>query len=154
MWYLGYHIFWIKMLKMVYSLWLTLKLLSLPRPLEFTDISLSLQVTYAARDAQISVALFLHLLGCPFSRNSPMEASIDHVGWRKVLEKCWDVIDIPFRSKGISSLGEEVSGKTTESQQKPRSKKSKSSGMVPGAHQGRDPRKNKRKPLGVGYSTR
>ncbi|XP_003472425.1 exonuclease 3'-5' domain-containing protein 2 [Cavia porcellus] len=112
------------------------------------------QVTYAARDAQISVALFLHLLGCPFSRNSPMEASIDHVGWRKVLEKCWDVIDIPFRSKGISSLGEEVSGKTTESQQKPRSKKSKSSGMVPGAHQGRDPRKNKRKPLGVGYSTR
>lgn len=31
------------------------------------------QVIYAARDAQISVALFLHLLGYPFSRNSPGE---------------------------------------------------------------------------------
>uniref|UniRef100_A0A0P6JCY8 Exonuclease 3'-5' domain-containing protein 2 n=1 Tax=Heterocephalus glaber TaxID=10181 RepID=A0A0P6JCY8_HETGA len=111
------------------------------------------QVTYAARDAQISVALFLHLLGHPFSKNSA-EASSDPIGWRKVWEKCQDVVDIPFRSKGISRLGEEVNGEATESQQKPRNKKYKSSGIVPGNHQGRDPRKNKRKPLGVGYSAR
>ncbi|XP_045420885.1 exonuclease 3'-5' domain-containing protein 2 isoform X2 [Lemur catta] len=112
------------------------------------------QVTYAARDAQISVALFLHLLGYPFSRNSSVEKNDDHSGWRKVLEKCQDVVDIPFRSKGIIRLGEEVNGEAAESQQKPRSKKSKVDGMAPGNHQGRDPRKHRRKPLGVGYSAR
>ncbi|XP_036887218.1 exonuclease 3'-5' domain-containing protein 2 isoform X2 [Sturnira hondurensis] len=112
------------------------------------------QVIYAARDAQISVALFLHLLGYPFSRNSTLEESDDLTGWRKVLEKCQDVVDIPFRSKGISRLGEEVNGEATESQQKSRNKKSNMDVMVPGNHQGRDPRKHKRKPLGVGYSAR
>ncbi|XP_026967406.1 exonuclease 3'-5' domain-containing protein 2 isoform X1 [Sagmatias obliquidens] len=112
------------------------------------------QVIYAARDAQISVALFLHLLGYPFSRNSTLEENDDFTGWRKVLEKCQDVVDIPFRSKGISRLGEEVNGEATESQQKPRNKKPKTDGMMPGNHQGRDPRKHKRKPLGVGYSAR
>nr|KAF6499965.1 exonuclease 3'-5' domain containing 2 [Molossus molossus] len=112
------------------------------------------QVIYAARDAQISVALFLHLLGYPFSRNSTLEENYDLTGWRKVLEKCQDVVDIPFRSKGISKLGEEANGEATESQQKPRNKTSKIDAMVPGNHQGRDPRKNKRKPLGVGYSAR
>ncbi|XP_036982941.1 exonuclease 3'-5' domain-containing protein 2 isoform X2 [Artibeus jamaicensis] len=112
------------------------------------------QVIYAARDAQISVALFLHLLGYPFSRNSTLEESDDLTGWRKVLEKCQDVVDIPFRSKGISRLGEEVNGEATESQQKSRNKKSKTDVTVPGNHQGRDPRKHKRKPLGVGYSAR
>ncbi|KAK2104389.1 Exonuclease 3'-5' domain-containing protein 2 [Saguinus oedipus] len=87
-------------------------------------------VIYAARDAQISVALFLHLLGYPFSRNSPGEKKDDHSGWRKVLEKCQGVVDIPFRSKGMSRLGEEVNGEATESQQKPRNKKSKMDGML------------------------
>uniref|UniRef100_A0A8C0X3C0 Exonuclease 3'-5' domain-containing protein 2 n=1 Tax=Castor canadensis TaxID=51338 RepID=A0A8C0X3C0_CASCN len=114
----------------------------------------SLQVIYAARDAQISVALFLHLLGYPFSRNSSMEENSDSIIWRKVLENCRNVVDIPFRSKGISRLGEEFNGETTEFQPKPRNKKSKIDEMVPGNHQGRDPRKHKRKPLGVGYSAR
>ncbi|KAM9092287.1 exonuclease 3'-5' domain-containing protein 2 isoform 2-T5 [Megaptera novaeangliae] len=87
-------------------------------------------------------------------RNSTLEENDDFIGWRKVLEKCQDVVDIPFRSKGISRLGEEVNGEATESQQKPRNKKSKTNGMMPGNHQGRDPRKHKRKPLGVGYSAR
>ncbi|XP_026967408.1 exonuclease 3'-5' domain-containing protein 2 isoform X2 [Sagmatias obliquidens] len=87
-------------------------------------------------------------------RNSTLEENDDFTGWRKVLEKCQDVVDIPFRSKGISRLGEEVNGEATESQQKPRNKKPKTDGMMPGNHQGRDPRKHKRKPLGVGYSAR
>ncbi|XP_033706902.1 exonuclease 3'-5' domain-containing protein 2 isoform X2 [Tursiops truncatus] len=87
-------------------------------------------------------------------RNSTLEENDDFIGWRKVLEKCQDVVDIPFRSKGISRLGEEVNGEATESQQKPRNKKPKTDGMMPGNHQGRDPRKHKRKPLGVGYSAR
>lgn len=70
------------------------------------------------------------------------------------MEKCQDLVDIPFRSKGISRLGEEVNGEATESQQKPGNKKSKVDVTVPGNHQGRDPRKHKRKPLGVGYSAR
>ncbi|KAF3831055.1 hypothetical protein GH733_002293 [Mirounga leonina] len=114
----------------------------------------SLQVIYAARDAQISVALFLRLLGYPFSRNSTLDENDDHMGWRKVLENCQDVVDIPFRSKGFSRLGEEVNGEAAEAQQKPRHKKSKTDGMMAGNHQGRDPRKHKRKPLGVGYSAR
>ncbi|XP_054988702.1 exonuclease 3'-5' domain-containing protein 2 [Sorex araneus] len=112
------------------------------------------QVTYAARDAQISVALFLHLLGYPFIRNSTLDRAGDHTDWRNVLEKCQDVIDIPFRGKGISRLGEEVNGEATELQPRPRSKKSKVDGIMPGSHPGRDPRKHKRKPLGVGYSAR
>ncbi|XP_037688377.1 exonuclease 3'-5' domain-containing protein 2 isoform X3 [Choloepus didactylus] len=112
------------------------------------------QVIYAARDAQVSVALFLHLLGYPFSRNSTIEEKDGHIGWRKILEKCQNVVDIPFRSKGISRLGEERNGEAIESQQHPRNKRNKIDGMVPGNHQGRDPRKHKRKPLGVGYSAR
>ncbi|XP_002719587.3 exonuclease 3'-5' domain-containing protein 2 isoform X1 [Oryctolagus cuniculus] len=112
------------------------------------------QVTYAARDAQVSVALFLHLLGYPFSRQSAVPESDDGAGWRKVLEKCRDMVDIPFRSKAVSRLGEEVAGEASESQQKPRKKKSESDGAVPGSQQGRDPRRHKRKPLGVGYSAR
>ncbi|EPY79712.1 exonuclease 3-5 domain-containing protein 2 isoform 1 [Camelus ferus] len=87
-------------------------------------------------------------------RNSTLEEKDDCIGWRKVLEKCQDVVDLPFRSKGISRLGEEVNGESTESQQKPRNKKSKTDGTMPGNHQARDPRKHKRKPLGVGYSAR
>ncbi|XP_029806118.1 exonuclease 3'-5' domain-containing protein 2 isoform X2 [Suricata suricatta] len=112
------------------------------------------QVIYAARDAQISVALFLHLLGYRFSRNSTLDENDDQAGWRKVLEKCQDVVDTPFRSKGVSRLGEEANGEAAEAQQKPKNKKSKMDGVMPANHQGRDPRKHKRKPLGVGYSAR
>ncbi|XP_010587005.1 exonuclease 3'-5' domain-containing protein 2 isoform X2 [Loxodonta africana] len=87
-------------------------------------------------------------------RNSTLEGNSGYTGWRKVLEKCQDVVDIPFRSKGIIRLGEDVNREATESQQKSRNKKSKMDGTVPGSHQGRDPRKHKRKPLGVGYSAR
>ena len=114
----------------------------------------SLQVTYAARDAQISVALFLHLLGYPFSRDSYEEESTDQINWQKALERCRNMVDIPFRSKGLGRLVEEVNGEALESQLKPRNRKAKTDRMVPGNNQGRDPRKHKRKPLGVGYSAR
>nr|XP_055159994.1 exonuclease 3'-5' domain-containing protein 2 isoform X2 [Nyctereutes procyonoides] len=87
-------------------------------------------------------------------RNSTLDGYDDHIGWRKVLEKCQDMVDIPFRSKGISRLGEEFNGEAAEAQQKPRNKKSKMDGTMLGNHQGRDPRRHKRKPLGVGYSAR
>lgn len=64
------------------------------------------------------------------------------------------MVDIPFRSKGLGRLGEEVNGEALESQQKLRNRKAKTDGMLPGNNQGRDPRKHKRKPLGVGYSAR
>lgn len=64
------------------------------------------------------------------------------------------MVDIPFRSKGLGRLVEEVNGEALESQLKPRNRKAKTDRMVPGNNQGRDPRKHKRKPLGVGYSAR
>ncbi|XP_074092143.1 exonuclease 3'-5' domain-containing protein 2 isoform X2 [Macrotis lagotis] len=111
------------------------------------------QVAYAARDAQISVALFLHLLGYPLSINSTKNGDVE-TSWERVLMKCQDLVDLPFRGKGNSSImGEESIGET-ESAKKTRNQKSRASGMFSGNPKGRDPRKQKQKPLGKGYSAR
>ncbi|XP_036592815.1 exonuclease 3'-5' domain-containing protein 2 isoform X2 [Trichosurus vulpecula] len=108
------------------------------------------QVAYAARDAQISIALFLHLLGCPLSMNSTKNGDVE-TSWEEVLMKCQDLVDLPFHGKGNSnSMGEE----STESPKKARNQKSRAAGMSSGNQQGRDPRKQKQKPLGKGYSAR
>ncbi|XP_043837339.1 exonuclease 3'-5' domain-containing protein 2 isoform X2 [Dromiciops gliroides] len=111
------------------------------------------QVAYAARDAQISVALFLHLLGCPLSMNSTKNGDVES-SWEKVLTKCQDLVDLPFHGKGNSSITGEESIGETESPKKARNQKSRAGGMSSGNQQGRDPRKQKQKPLGKGYSAR
>ncbi|XP_006516478.1 exonuclease 3'-5' domain-containing protein 2 isoform X4 [Mus musculus] len=88
------------------------------------------------------------------TRDSYEEESTDQINWQKALERCRNMVDIPFRSKGLGRLVEEVNGEALESQLKPRNRKAKTDRMVPGNNQGRDPRKHKRKPLGVGYSAR
>ncbi|KAM5129923.1 exonuclease 3'-5' domain-containing protein 2 [Mantella aurantiaca] len=94
------------------------------------------QIFYAARDAQVSVALFLQLLGF-FSLNASP-------AWASLLSKCQGLIDVPFKGKGIAN-GEINGG--------PRQKRG---GFEQSSQncQGRDPRRNKKKPLGVGYSVR
>ncbi|GCB65742.1 hypothetical protein scyTo_0013496 [Scyliorhinus torazame] len=108
------------------------------------------QVTYAAQDAQVSVALFFHLLG--FS-SAPLEDSTStecEPSWRQMLALCQGLVDIPFKGKVGWSRGEDGMGEVN-SQQRRRNKKL-------GANQSelntQDPRKTQHKPLGVGYSAR
>ncbi|XP_025044076.2 exonuclease 3'-5' domain-containing protein 2 isoform X1 [Pelodiscus sinensis] len=110
------------------------------------------QVTYAAKDAQVSVALFLHLLGLFFIPAISGGGNAADA-WKKVLGKCQGLMDMPFRGRSSCSLGDDGNGEA-ESQQKPRNRKSAAIGQSPVNQQVKDPRKQKRKPLGVGYSAR
>ncbi|KAM8921632.1 exonuclease 3'-5' domain-containing protein 2 [Pelodytes ibericus] len=97
------------------------------------------QVLYAARDAQVSMALFLQLLGF-FSLDSPCS-------WESLLGQCQGLIDTPFKGKSVGFVNGNVSGGS-------RTRKEASDEHSVQNSQGRDPRKNKRKQLGVGYSAR
>ncbi|NWY58244.1 EXD2 protein, partial [Chionis minor] len=110
------------------------------------------QVLYAARDAQVSVALFLHLLGFA-SLPAVSEGENSVTAWEKALGKCRGLVDIPFRGRKSVSAGEEKSGEG-RSPQKTKNGKSSVNGQPSGSQQVRDPRRHKRKPLGVGYSAR
>ncbi|NXD64621.1 EXD2 protein, partial [Eolophus roseicapillus] len=110
------------------------------------------QVLYAARDAQVSVALFLHLLGfASLPAISQGENSL--AAWEKAVSKCRGLVDIPFRGRKSGSTGEEKNGEG-RSPQKTKNRKSVVNGQPAGSQQVRDPRRQKRKPLGVGYSAR
>ncbi|XP_062475197.1 exonuclease 3'-5' domain-containing protein 2 isoform X2 [Pezoporus occidentalis] len=110
------------------------------------------QVLYAARDAQVSVALFLHLLGfASLPAISQGENSL--AAWEKAVSKCRGLVDIPFRGRKSGSTGEEKNGEG-RSPQKTKNRKSAMNGQPAGSQQVRDPRRQKRKPLGVGYSAR
>lgn len=119
---------------------------------QYLDVYAFLQVLYAARDAQVSVALFLHLLGfASLPATSDSENSV--AAWEKALGKCRGLVDIPFRGRRSGSTGEEKSGEG-RSPQKTKNRKSSVNGQPSGSQQVRDPRRQKRKPLGVGYSAR
>lgn len=114
------------------------------------DVYAFLQVLYAARDAQVSVALFLQLLGFA---SLPATSEIENSAtlWEKALGKCRGLVDIPFRGRKSGSTGE----KSGEGRSPHKTKNRKSvSGQPSGSQQVRDPRRQKRKPLGVGYSAR
>ncbi|XP_015742934.1 exonuclease 3'-5' domain-containing protein 2 [Python bivittatus] len=109
------------------------------------------QIDYAARDAQVSVALFLHLLNFPCL---PCASGGGHIlpVWEKVLKKCQGLVDVPFKGKNNNSFGDdENTGNVEHSSQY---QKLPSNGSSPIKQQVKDPRKHKRKPLGVGYSAR
>ncbi|NXU92023.1 EXD2 protein, partial [Xiphorhynchus elegans] len=110
------------------------------------------QVLYAARDAQVSVALFLHLLGFA-GLPATFEGENSIAAWEKALAKCRGLVDIPFRGRRSGSTGEEKNGEG-HSPQKTKNRKSWVNGQSSGNQQVRDPRRQKRKPLGVGYSAR
>ncbi|XP_074886596.1 exonuclease 3'-5' domain-containing protein 2 isoform X5 [Buteo buteo] len=110
------------------------------------------QVLYAARDAQVSVALFFHLLGFT-SLPATSEGENSAAAWENVLGKCRGLVDIPFRGRRSGSTGEEKSGEG-RSPQKTKNRKSSVNSQSSGSQQVRDPRRQKRKPLGVGYSAR
>ncbi|XP_036811288.1 exonuclease 3'-5' domain-containing protein 2 [Oncorhynchus mykiss] len=105
------------------------------------------QITYAARDAQVSIALFIHLLGL----NSDTTPSPDSgSGYTQLANRCQGLVDTPFRERG--------GGEGEGGERKPKSKKRQqptSESPETGDQQVPDPRRNnKRKPLGVGYAAR
>ncbi|KAJ7988778.1 hypothetical protein DPEC_G00312740 [Dallia pectoralis] len=102
------------------------------------------QMTYAARDAQVSVALFFHLLGLP-SETTPTTPG-SGCGYAELANRCQGLFDTPFRGRGED--GED--GERRRKSRKPTFESPESGDQrVP------DPRmNNKRKPLGVGYSAR
>ncbi|XP_026705357.1 exonuclease 3'-5' domain-containing protein 2 [Athene cunicularia] len=110
------------------------------------------QVLYAARDAQVSVALFLHLLEFA-SLPAISEGEKSVTAWEKALGKCRGLVDIPFKGRRSGSTGEEKSAEG-RSPQKTKNRKSSVNGQPCGSQQVRDPRRQKRKPLGMGYSAR
>ncbi|XP_059809844.1 exonuclease 3'-5' domain-containing protein 2 isoform X1 [Hypanus sabinus] len=112
------------------------------------------QVTYAAQDAQVSVALFFHLLGFSSTSHEDAVLSQSEPSWEQVLARCQGLKDIPFKNKmGGSSRREEGTGETN-SQQRRRNKKLGPNQKLPWDTTTVDPRKTQRKPLGVGYSAR
>ncbi|XP_072896401.1 exonuclease 3'-5' domain-containing protein 2 isoform X2 [Hemitrygon akajei] len=112
------------------------------------------QVTYAAQDAQVSVALFFHLLGFSSTSHEDVVLSQSEPSWEQVLARCQGLKDIPFKNKmGGSSRREEGTGETN-SQQRRRNKKLGPNQKLPWDTTTVDPRKTQRKPLGVGYSAR
>ncbi|XP_026141076.1 exonuclease 3'-5' domain-containing protein 2 isoform X1 [Carassius auratus] len=102
------------------------------------DVLSQEQMVYAAHDAQISVALFFHLLG----RNT-VEGEGTFV---QLASCCQGLVDVPFRAC--------YNGEGEDGERKRRSRKSTVESPESGDQQVPDPRRNKRKPLGVGYSAR
>ncbi|XP_051579178.1 exonuclease 3'-5' domain-containing protein 2 isoform X2 [Myxocyprinus asiaticus] len=101
------------------------------------------QMTYAARDAQISIALFFHLLGLNVEPRLDAEGETVFV---HLASRCQGLVDVPFRGR--------CGGEGEEGERRRRSRKSTAESPESGDQQVPDPRQNKRKPLGVGYSAR
>ncbi|KAM3870938.1 exonuclease 3'-5' domain-containing protein 2 [Diretmus argenteus] len=102
------------------------------------------QMTYAARDAQVSIALFFHLLD--------LHTEASRSTYSELAAHCQGLVDVPFKGRtGGSGDEKTANGERRRRIRKPLTYESPESGdqQVP------DPRKNnKRKPLGVGYSAR
>ncbi|XP_064421278.1 exonuclease 3'-5' domain-containing protein 2 [Latimeria chalumnae] len=107
------------------------------------------QVSYAARDAQVSVALFFHLLGFPSAHSAGEGKSESSL--KVMLAKCQGLVDIPFKGKGD---GGEEANRDSNVPQKKRDKKLGANNTATNDQPVKDPRRNKRKPLGAGYSAR
>ncbi|XP_052000962.1 exonuclease 3'-5' domain-containing protein 2-like [Xyrauchen texanus] len=107
------------------------------------DVLTHEQMKYAARDAQISIALFFQLLGLNVEPSVPAEGETVFV---QLASRCQGLVDVPFRGH--------CGGEGENGEWKRRSRKSTVESPESGDQQVPDPRKNKRKPLGVGYSAR
>lgn len=99
-------------------------------------------MTYAARDAQVSVALFFHLLG--FQHESRPSSSFEELA-----SCCQGLVDMPFRGRGDGDDGSAEKERKRKLKRAPSSTESPESGdqQVPDLR-----KKTKRKQLG--YSTR
>lgn len=106
-------------------------------------------MTYAARDAQVSIALFLSLLGL-LSEAGP--ASSSGSSYPELAARCQGLVDVPFRGRGDGDGDSSVA----DGERKRRARRTPTfDSPESGDQQVPDPRRNnRRKPLGVGYSAR
>lgn len=105
-------------------------------------------MAYAARDAQVSVALFLHLLDL-LPEAGPASTSGSSYG--ELATRCQGLVDVPFRGRVDGDDGDKR--RKNRKQQPPPLLAAESPDS--GDQQVPDPRRNsRRKPLGVGYSAR
>ncbi|CAB1330447.1 unnamed protein product [Coregonus sp. 'balchen'] len=107
------------------------------------------QMTYAARDAQVSIVLFFHLLSLHSNATpSPGCGSV----YTQLANRCQGLVDTPFRGRGG---GEGEDGGRSERRRRSRALQQPTESPESGDQQVPDPRRNsRRKPLGVGYSAR
>lgn len=103
-------------------------------------------MTYAARDAQVSVALFLELLGLHADAGP---ASSSGSSYAELAARCQGLVDVPFRGQGDGDSRGGDGERKRRMRRMPTFESPES-----GDQQVPDPRRNKRKPLGVGYSAR
>uniref|UniRef100_A0A8C6TCB4 Exonuclease 3'-5' domain-containing protein 2 n=1 Tax=Neogobius melanostomus TaxID=47308 RepID=A0A8C6TCB4_9GOBI len=106
------------------------------------------QVCYAAKDAQVSIALFSCLLGLESEGES---ISLSGSSYSELKSRCQGLVDVPFRGNGDGEDSPVDGERKRRIIRKPMAFISPESDdqQVP------DPRRNnKRKPLGVGYSAR
>lgn len=106
------------------------------------------QMCYAARDAQVSIALFFFLLGLEFKGG---HVSLSGGSYSELMSRCQGLVDVPFRGR----MNGEDSPVDGERRRKTVWKPAALINSESGDQQVPDPRRNnKRKPLGVGYSAR
>lgn len=109
-------------------------------------------MAYAARDAQVSIALFLSLLGLLSEAGS---ASSSGSSYPELAARCQGLVDVPFRGRGDGGDGD---GRASKGDRKRRTTPRRTATFESpesGDQQVPDPRRNsKRKALGVGYSAR
>ncbi|XP_041703321.1 exonuclease 3'-5' domain-containing protein 2-like [Coregonus clupeaformis] len=107
------------------------------------------QMTYAARDAQVSIALFFHLLSLHSNATPSPGCGSDYT---QLANRCQGLVDTPFRGRGG---GEGEDGGRSERRRRSRALQQPTESPESGDQQVPDPRRNsRRKPLGVGYSAR
>ncbi|XP_061105545.1 exonuclease 3'-5' domain-containing protein 2 isoform X1 [Conger conger] len=111
----------------------------------------SAQVSYAARDAQVSVAIFFHLLGLNSVPAPAPDGPDAGARFSLLSSRCQGLVDVPFRGRGPLGEGD---GRVLDGERRRRNRKTGSESSGSGDQQVPDPRKNRRKPLGSGYSAR
>lgn len=104
------------------------------------------QMCYAARDAQVSIAIFFSLLGLEPEGSL---VSLNGSSCSELLSRCQGLVDVPFRGRMDGEDSPMDGERRRKTIWKPIISPESGDQQVP------DPRRNnKRKPLGVGYSAR
>lgn len=114
----------------------------------YTALVFLSQTSYAARDAQVSIALFFYLLGLDSEAGLILPSGSTY---SELVSRCQGLLDVPFRGRGD---GEE---KIADGERRRRMMRKQAVSESPesGDQQVPNPRRNnKRKALGVGYSAR
>ncbi|XP_028839877.1 exonuclease 3'-5' domain-containing protein 2 isoform X2 [Denticeps clupeoides] len=102
------------------------------------------QIKYAAQDAQVSIALFFHLLGLTSVPSQPLAEG--ESPYSLLASPCKELVDVPFRNRATVE--------SADSERKHRSRNYSLDSPGSGDQQVPDSRRNKKKAPGVSHSAR